>query len=439
MTPFSIAILGCGTVGGGVARIILDLQSVLSDRSARTIELRKIVDLSPKNSSEKHNIPLGLFCGGGKDLTPEEASGYISDIIGDRDIDLVVETIGGTGDYLLSVILDALKAKKHVVTANKAMLAERGSAIFHAARENGVTLGYEASVCGAIPIIRAIRESFTGDEVQEISGIMNGTSNYILSKMELEGMDFKQALKMAQKAGYAEADPTLDISGGDAAHKLAILIRLAFGKEIEYNELMKEGIQDIEKEDIEIANEMDCTIKLICYAKKLGGNIFASVKPMMVKRDNLLSKVHGATNCVEVINKYSGRHYFMGAGAGGPETASSIVADIVFTARYGTIIDNPHPLPRLELVDADHFEFPYNITFSTTDRPGVTGLVTTAIGEQKINIDTVSHNRHNRKEAVFSVATMPCTMQQIRAAIESIRRNSPGLLKEEPKAIPILQ
>lgn len=439
MKPFTIAILGCGTVGSGVAKILLDMGSVLSDRSARPIELRKIVDLSPKKNSEKYNIPLNLFCGGGKDLTPEEASRYISEIISDKDIDLVVETIGGTGDYLLSVILNALKAKKHVVTANKAMLAEKGSAIFETAKENGVTPGYEASVCGAIPIIKAIRESFTGDEVQEISGIMNGTSNYILSKMELEGIDFKTALKMAQKAGYAEADPTLDISGGDAAHKLAILIRLAFGKEIDYKDLMKEGIQNIEKEDIEFANEMDCSIKLICYAKKVEGSIFASVKPMMVKHDNLLSKVHGATNCVEVINKYSGRHYFMGAGAGGLETASSIVADIVFTARYGANVDNSPPLHRLELVDADHFEFPYNITFSTEDRPGVTGLVTTAIGEQKINIDTVSHNRRNKKDAVFSVATMPCTMQQIKDAVSSIRKNSPGLLTEEPKAIPILQ
>ncbi len=439
MKTFSIAILGCGTVGSGVAKILLDMGSVLSERSAHPIELRKIVDLSPKKSSEKYNIPLSLFCGGGKDLTSEEASRYISEIINDKDIDLVVETIGGTGDYLLSVILDALKSKKHVVTANKALLAERGSVIFQTAKENGMTLGYEASVCGAIPIIKSIRESFTGDEVQEISGIMNGTSNYILSKMELEGIDFKSALKMAQKAGYAEADPTLDISGGDAAHKLAILIRLAFGKEIEYNDLMKEGIQNIEKEDIEFANEMNTSIKLICYAKKVEGSVIASVKPMMVKRDNLLSRVHGATNCVELINKYSGRHYFMGAGAGGPETASSIVADIVFTARYGVSVDESRQTQRLELVDTDHFEFPYNITFSTADRPGVTGLVTTAIGAQKINIDTVSHNRHNRKEAVFSVATMPCTMQQIKDAVATIRKDSPELLTEEPKAIPILQ
>ncbi len=439
MKPFSVAILGCGTVGSAVVKILLDMGKVLSDRSSRAIELKEIVDLLPSKNSQKYNIPRNLFRGGGKDLTKEEASKYISEIIDDKEVDLVVETIGGSSDYLLSVILGALNAKKHVVTANKAMLAEKGDVIFKTARENNVTLGCEASVCGAIPIIKTIRESFTGDEVEEISGIMNGTSNYILSKMELEGIDFKSALKMAQKAGYAEADPTLDITGGDAAHKLAILIRLAFGKEINYSDLMKEGIQNIEKEDVEFANEMDCTIKLICHAKKIDGKIFAAVKPMMVKHDNFLSQVHGATNCVEVINKYSGRHYFMGAGAGGLETASSIVADIVFTARYGANVGDILPSSQLELVDANHFEFPYNITFSTEDCPGVTGLVTTAIGEHKINIDTVSHNRHNKKNAVFSVVTMPCTMQQIKSAIASIRKKSPDLLTDEPKAIPILQ
>jgi len=213
MKPFSIAILGCGTVGSGVAKILLDMGEVLSSRASRAIELKQIVDLFPTKNSKKYNIPQNLLCGGGKDLTKEEASKYISEIIDDKEIDLVVETIGGTGDYLLSVILSALKAKKHVVTANKAMLAEKGAVIFKTARENNVTLGCEASVCGAIPIIKTLRESFTGDEVLEISGIMNGTSNYILSMMEHEGIDLESALKMAQKAGYAEADPTLDITG----------------------------------------------------------------------------------------------------------------------------------------------------------------------------------------------------------------------------------
>ncbi len=439
MKNFTVAILGCGTVGSGVAKILLDMKTTLSGRSSRTIELKKIVDLFPAKSAQAYDIPLSLFCGGGKDLTREEASACIAEVINDNEIDCVVETIGGTSEYLLSLMLGALNAKKHLVTANKAMLAEKGESLFAAAKEHNVTLGYEASVCGAIPIIKAIRECFTGDEVQEISGIMNGTSNYILSRMELDGLDFQTALSLAQKAGYAEADPTLDISGGDAAHKLVILMKLAFGADVRCGDLLKVGIQHIAKEDIDFANEMDCSIKLICHAKKSGGKIFAAVIPMMVHHDNFISKVHGATNCVEVRNAYAGKQYFIGAGAGSLETASSIVGDIVFASRYGAAVENiPASTPH-ELVDADYCEFPYNITFSTEDRPGITGLITSAIGAQQINIDTVSHNRHNTKNAVFSVVTMPCTLHQIKSAVADITAHAPGLLTEEPKVIPILR
>ncbi len=438
MKKFSVAILGCGTVGSGVAKILLDMQPMLSARAAHSITVKTIVDLFPAKSARAYNIPLSLFSGGGKDLTKEEASAYITEVINDSEIDLVVETIGGTSEYLYSVMLAAVNAKKHLVTANKAMLAEKGAGLFAAAREHNVTLGYEASVCGAVPIIKAIRECFTGDEVQEISGIMNGTSNYILSRMEHDGLDFQTALALAQKAGYAEADPTLDISGGDAAHKLVILMKLAFGADVRYADLQKTGIQTIAKEDIDFANEMNCSIKLICHAKKSRGKVFAAVMPMMVHHDNFLSKVHGATNCVEVRNAYSGKHYFVGAGAGSLETASSIVGDIVFAARYGTAVENiPASTPHT-LADAEHSEFAYNITFSTEDRPGITGLITSAIGDQHINIDTVSHNRHNTKNAVFSVVTMPCTLHQINGAIAAINAKAPGLLAEEPKIIPIL-
>jgi homoserine dehydrogenase len=438
MESFNIAIFGCGTVGSGVAKILLDMKSELSDKTYQNVELKKIVDLFPKKSAKSYDIPMSLFCGNGKDLTKEEASNYINEIIADKNIHLIVETIGGTSDYVLNVILNSLKAGKHLVTANKAILAEKGKIIFQTAKDNRVCLGYEASVCGAIPIIKAIRENFTGDQVLEISGILNGTSNYILSKMQENGLDFSTALKMAQEKGYAEADPTLDITGGDAGHKLAILMKLAYGADVDYNKLLIEGIQNVQKEDLDFANEMGCTIKLICYARKNDNKIFAAVKPMMVKYDNFLSKVSGATNCVELLNKYSGKHYFVGEGAGSLETASSIVADIVFTAKYGDKVKNITDTVNLELLNSDNFEIPYNITFATEDYPGITGLVTTAIGESKINIDTVSHNRHNKERAVFSVATMPCTMVQIKKAIALIRQKAPSLLTEEPKIIPIL-
>ena len=438
MENFNVAILGCGTVGSGVAKIIIEINKELSERSNSKIVLTKIIDLFPQKSAQSYNLPMNLFAGGGKDLTKDEAATYINEVINDKNIHLIVETIGGTSEFLYNVFINALKSGKHVVTANKAILAEKGTTIFQAAKENNVCLGYEASVCGAIPIIKGIRESFSGDKVLEISGIMNGTSNYILSKMKDEGLEFTVALKLAQDAGYAEADPTLDISGGDAGHKLAILMKLAYGAEINYNDLLISGIENIEKEDLDLAHEMGCTIKLICYARKMNNNVYATVKPMMVKYDNFLSNVNGATNCVQLINKYSGKHYFVGKGAGSLETASSIVADIVFSAKYNEKVTNTTETANLQLVNVDSVEFAYNITFSTEDYPGITGLVTTAIGEQKINIDTVSHNRHNKERAVFSVATMPCTMGQIKAAIARIKEKAPSALLEEPKVMPIL-
>jgi homoserine dehydrogenase len=439
MKNFNIAILGCGTVGSGVAKILLDQKAALGERSRHSIELKTIVDLIPSKSAERYGLPLGLFSGGGRDLSREEAATFTADVIKNEEIDCVVETIGGTSEYLLRVMLGVIRAKKHLVTANKAMLAVHGEKLFAAAKENGVTLGYEASVCGAIPIIKAIRESFTGDEVQQISGIMNGTSNYILSHMANDGLDFPTALKLAQEAGYAEADPTLDISGGDAAHKLVILMQLAFGAHVDDANVQKIGIQTITKEDIDFAAEMDCSIKLICHAKKSGGKVFASALPMMVHRDNLLSKVDGAVNCVEVRNLYSGKHYLVGAGAGSLETASSIVGDIVFAARYGASIDNITASSGLELADADTIEFPYIVTFSTEDRPGVTGSITMALGREQISIDSVSQNRRGVKNAVFSIVTMPCTLRQINKAIDGLKNESPGLFSEEPRLIPILR
>ncbi len=186
MGNFNIAIFGCGTVGSGVAKILLDMKDELSARAGQKIELKKIVDLFPSKSAAPYDLPISLFCGNGDDLTKEQADNFFKEIIADKDIHMVVETIGGTSDYLLNLMLDVLKAKKHIVTANKAILAEKGKVLFQTAGENNVCLGYEASVCGAIPIIKAIRESFMGDQVLEISGILNGTSNYILSKMQEE-------------------------------------------------------------------------------------------------------------------------------------------------------------------------------------------------------------------------------------------------------------
>ncbi|MBN2263902.1 MAG: homoserine dehydrogenase [Prolixibacteraceae bacterium] len=438
MERMNIAILGCGTVGGGVARIILDMNNELNNRANATIQLKKIVELSPKTAAKRFDIPMEYFCGNGNDLSKNEASAYITKLIADPDIDLIVETIGGKGDFVHQTCIDIVKAGKHLVTANKALLAERGSDIFNMADKKEVKIGFEAAVCGAIPIIKTIKENLTGDKILSISGIMNGTSNYILSQMQNENLEFDTALKLAQESGYAEADPTLDINGGDAGHKLILLIKLAYGIDVSMDDLSMIGIQDIKKEDIEFAKEIDAKIKLICYAKKVNGDIYATVRPMMVKNSNFLSNVNGATNAVRLNNKYSGIHILVGKGAGSSETAMSIVSDIVFIARYGKKISNTAQKQERNFADARQFVFPYIITFHTADMPGTTGFITTAIGKQNINIDTVSHNRHNDDKALFSVATMPSTLEKIESAIEEIKRERPGMLLSEPKIMPIL-
>jgi homoserine dehydrogenase len=438
MKTFNIAILGCGTVGGGVAKIIQEINSTLAERAGVQIQVKKIVELNPKVAAERFSLPINLFCGNGKELTKEDTTKYIQEIIEDKDIQLVVETIGGSNDFIYNLALSICKAKKHLVTANKALLAERGTGIFKAAKENNTIIGFEAAVCGAIPIIKTIKESFTGDEIQSISGIMNGTSNYILSMMQNENLDFARALKLAQDNGYAEADPTFDVKGYDAGHKLIILIKLAFGLDVTLEQLSVQGVDEISSEDIDFAREIDCKIKLICFAQRVNGDLYATVRPMMVKSNNLLSGINGAINAVKLENKYSGSHVLIGKGAGSSETASSIVADIVFIARYAQLINDTFKTAEVKFLDSKHFELPYIVTFETDNSPGITGLVTTAIGKQNINIDTVSHNRHNKDKAVFSIATMPCTMVQIAKAIEDIKSSKPGVLLVEPKIIPIL-
>ncbi len=439
MEKFRVAILGCGTVGGGVAKILLEMNENLKQRSNKEIELAKIVDIFPINSSKRHNIPLEYFCGNNKqELTKEEANKYIDEILNDKTIDLVVETIGGSSQYILDLVLKILNSKKHLVTANKALLSKYYNEIFTTAEKNNKAIGFEASVCGAIPIIKGIKECFTGDKIESISGIMNGTSNYILTKMIENNLSFEDALKKAQELGYAEADPSLDINGGDAGHKLSILLRLAFGIDAKFEELSVKGIDNITKEDLDFAKEMDSKIKLICYAKKEDHKIYATVQPMMVKNDNFLSMIKGSTNAVRLVNKYSQEHILVGKGAGSLETGSAIVSDIVFIARYGENTFTKGNLSHLQLMSELEIQFPYSIIFETEDKPGITGFVTTAIGNENINIDTVGHNRHNYKKALFSIATMPCKLSQINNAIATIKNKRPDILVHDPKIFPIL-
>lgn len=438
MKSLNVAILGCGTVGGGTARILRDMQSTLQERASRPVTLKKIVEKYPAQAIERFNLPADLFYGSEHELSSEETNDGVEDVLNDPEIDLVIETIGGSNDFIEDLALKICRSGKHLVTANKALLAERGQAIYEAAEANEVVIGFEAAVCGAIPIIKTINESFTGDEIMSISGIMNGTSNYILSRMQNEGLNFDKALKYAQENGYAEADPGLDINGGDAGHKLNILVKLAFGMNISMDQLAIQGIEDITQEEIDFAAEIDSKIKMICFARKEEDKIYATVQPMMVKTNNMLADINGATNAVRVDNKYSGEHVLIGSGAGSSETASAIVGDVVHIARYAGNISKKYPVSDYKLVDPQKVELPYLIIFDTEDVPGITGIVTTSIGQQDINIDTVSHNRHDRDRAVFSIATMPCSREQITAAIHEIQQQYPNILLNQPRVVPIL-
>jgi homoserine dehydrogenase len=435
---FRVAILGCGTVGGGVARILLEQRESLAQRAGREIVLASIVDLFPGRSSRRHELPRELYAGLGDELSLADAEAETRRILEDPSIDLVVETIGGSGEDILSIARRVFEHGKHLVTANKALLAKHGEELLGVARRHGKGIGFEAAVCAAIPLIKGLNECLTGDEIRSISGIMNGTSNYILSKMDEEGQSFEEALLGAQARGYAEADPTLDIDGGDAAHKLTIVLRLAFGLHLDFADLSRQGIFGVTAGDVEFAREMGGVIKLICHAQRVGDAVHAAVCPMIVKDSNLLSKIHGATNAVRIVGRYAGEIVLIGQGAGSLETGSAIVSDIVFLSRYSERAVPRRPASGLHLRPLGELDFPYNIVFETADVPGVTGIVATAIGRQRINIDTVSHNRHANDNAEFAIATMPCTRPQVERAIRDIQQNHPGTLLSEPRVLPIL-
>lgn len=430
MKPLNIAILGCGTVGGGVAQILTKEKELLSARAQREISLKYIAELNPQAAIKRFGLEEKYFLAEGQPVT-------IDKILQDKDIDVVVETMGGKSDFVHNTCLRVLKNGKHLVTANKALLAERGADIFAQAAQNKLQLGYEAAVCGAIPIIKGIKECFTGDIIESVSGIMNGTSNYILTQMQLQNLDFAQALKLAQENGYAEADPSLDINGGDASHKLILLIKLAYGLKVSMQELSVVGIEDINKNDMDFAKEINASIKLICLAKLKDKKVYATVRPMAVKNDNTLSKVNYAVNAVRLDNKYSDTHFLIGKGAGSTETAMSIVSDIIFIARHGEV-ETYNEKEQYVLGDAKEISFPYLVSFKTKNLPGTTGLITTCIGKQGINIETVGHNRFSGETADFSIETDTCSLKTIEAAIEDIKKERPELLLEEPKILPIL-
>lgn len=312
--PLNIALVGGGTVGGGVAQILLQHPARIAARAGRPVHIKRVVVRDP--NKPRPTIPRELI------------STDIAAAIHDPQVHVVVELIGGTG-IAKQVVLDALAAGKHVVTANKALLAQHGPEVFECARRHERAVGFEASVAGGIPIIRALAESLAANQVTAIQGILNGTSNFILTAMADRGVSYPDALAEAQKLGYAEADPTLDVDGSDAAHKLAILAQIAFGVTVPVDQIERSGIADLHGMDLRFAQELGYTIKLLAEAWLDGKEVALHVAPVLLRETDMLAQVRGAFNAVQVVGDAVGEVMFQGAGAGALPTASSVVADII--------------------------------------------------------------------------------------------------------------
>ncbi len=387
----NVGIIGFGTVGSGTARILIENRELIKDKTDITINLKKIADIDIERD-RGINIPRSIL------TTNAE------DILDDPDIHVVVELIGGIHPAK-EFILEAIDRGKHVVTANKALLATEGDEIFRRADEKGVLIGFEAAVAGGIPIIKVIREALVGNRILSIYGIINGTSNYILTKMTDEGMDFKEALKKAQEHGYAEADPSFDIEGIDSAHKLTLLASLAFGIPLSYESIYVEGISEIASQDIEFAKELGYKIKLLAIAKRVDSEVELRVHPTMIPESYLISKVDGVLNAVYVVGDAVGETLYYGRGAGDMPTGSAVVSDIVDISTR--IVGRCTPLSEyigrekeIKLRPVQEIESMYYFRFSAIDRPGVLSKISGILGKHQISIASVIQKGRRVGEAV---------------------------------------
>ena len=374
----NIGIMGLGTVGTGVARVLLEQQDILKNRSAFTFHLKTISEL---NWDKKRDL----------DLSSVACTSNVNDILEDPEIDVVVETIGGI-EPSFTFVSKALSRGKHVVTANKALVATRGRELFRIAHENGVRLMFEASVGGGIPIIKGLREGLVANRILRIYGILNGTSNYILTRMHQEEMEFEAALKEAQESGFAEADPALDIGGGDAAHKLTILSSLATSGFVNFSDLLVEGITKITKLDIQFAKNFGYTIKLLAIFRDMEDGIDARVHPTLVPNSHLLAAVSRELNAIFVKGDFVGDTMFYGPGAGERPTASAIVSDIVGLARElpvregETLPDTVNPDRNVKIVPVSRIINRFYLRFFTLDAPGVLAKISGTLGDYGISI-----------------------------------------------------
>lgn len=410
----NVGLIGFGTVGTGTARILIENAEIIKRRLGASVALKTISDLDIKRD---RGIKLGDV-----KLTTD-----VKEIINDPDIDVVVELIGGYKPAK-EIILEALRNKKHVVTANKALLAVHGEELYAAAGKAGVTIGFEASVAGGIPILAAIRNGLAANNIESIYGIVNGTCNYILTLMTNEGRKFDEVLKEAQAKGYAEADPTFDIEGIDSAHKLAVLTMLAYGTPVKFDDIYTEGISKITPLDIDFAKELGYKIKLLAITKMVNNEVEARVHPTMLPGEYPIAGVDGVFNALSIAGDAVGSTMFYGRGAGDMPTGSAVVGDIIDIGR--DILCNCanraaatafKERVKLKIRTMENITSCYYLRFSATDRPGVMSRITGVLGKNNISISSMIQKGRKAAEAVPVVMmTHEAVERDVRKALEEI-------------------
>jgi homoserine dehydrogenase len=414
-TRIGVGLIGFGTVGAGVARILLQNASLIQRRVGVPLELVRVADLDVTRDR-------------GVKLSPGILTTDARDVLDDPAIDVVLELIGGYG-VAKQVILDAMARGKHVVTANKALLAVHGEEIFEAAARHHVDLGFEASVGGGIPVIRALTEGMAANTVLSIYGIINGTSNYILSRMTSQGHGFQEVLAESQRAGYAEADPTFDVEGIDSAHKLSIMVSLAYGTPVNVKEVYTEGISHLAPLDITYAKEFGYTIKLLGIAKFSDGEVEARVHPTMIPSSSPIAQVDGVYNAIQLVGDAVADIVLYGQGAGAMPTGSAVVSDVIAIARNLLTGSTGRVPPAsfqqdqrrpLRIRPMEEITSLYYMRFMVLDKPGVLSKISGVLGDHRISISSVI--QQGRKEG----QTVPVVIMTHRAS----ERNVQAALRE---------
>lgn len=413
----NIGLLGCGTVGTGVVKLLLEKRNTYAHRIGHPIQLKKILVRSLEKAHQTGFDP---------DLFTQDAQ----EVLADPEIDIVVELMGGI-EPAKEYILNALASGKHVVTANKALVALHGTELFECAEANQVSLYLEAAVAGGIPIIQTIKRSLIANQVHSLYGIINGTTNFILSKMSDEGSAFETVLKEAQAKGFAEADPSSDVGGFDAQYKLGILSSLIFGKRIQVDEIHRVGIEHISPRDIELGHQFGYTIKLLAVAKQSQGAFEARVHPTMIPSEHPLASVGGAFNAILMQGDAVGDMMFYGQGAGQMPTASAVVSDILNIASEIDIPPNilmsglHHGQVDLKLSEVESLsQNSYFIRILTEDKPGVLGQMGTLLGQEGVSIKTCIQEKVEDDQAELIFITHPVAEARLRPAISHLHKLS---------------